>query len=148
GLQQGARDRQHAVRRHSRHRPQLAMRISTAQIYDRGVNAIDQQQSALSRTQQQIASGKRITVPSDDPIGSAQALALTQAKNRIAQYGANIDAAKDALSQNDSVLGQIGDVVASLHTLAINGANSALNDTDRASLATDAAGQLQQLIGL
>src|SRR5581483_2974739 len=62
--------------------------------------------------------------------------------------GANIDAAKDALSQNDSVLGQIGDVVASLHTLAINGANSALNDTDRASLATDAAGQLQQLIGL
>jgi len=124
------------------------MRISTAQIYDRGVNAIDQQQATLSRTQQQIASGKRITVPSDDPIGSAQALTLSQAKNRIAQYGANIDAAKDALAQNDSILGQIGDLVSSLHAVAIQGANSALNDTDRASLAGDVAGQLQQLLGL
>jgi flagellar hook-associated protein 3 FlgL len=50
--------------------------------------------------------------------------------------------------QNDSVMGQIGDVLQSLHTLAINGGNASLNDTDRASLAADAAGQLQQLLGL
>jgi len=119
------------------------MRISTAQIYQRGVSAIADQQSTLSRTQQQIASGKRIQTPSDDPVGAAQALALTQAKDRVGQYGANIDAAKDSLALNDSVLGQVTEVLQSLHTLTIQGGNNALNDTDRASLAADAAGRLQ-----
>ena len=124
------------------------MRISTAQIYDRGVAGIEQQQSTLSRTQQQIASGKRIQTPSDDPVGAAQSLALTQAKGRVAQYGANIDAAKDALAQNESVLSQVTEVLQNLHTLTIQAGNNALNDTDRASLAADAAGRLQELLGL
>jgi flagellar hook-associated protein 3 FlgL len=124
------------------------MRISTLQIYQRGVNAIDTQQSALSRTQQQIALGKRIGTPSDDPIGAAQSLTLNQAKDRIAQYSSNIDAAKDALAQDDSVLGQVTDLLQSVRTLALNGGNSGLNDKDRASLATEASGRLQQLLGL
>ena len=124
------------------------MRISTFQIYQRGVSAIDNQQSALSRTQQQIALGKRIATPSDDPVGAAQSLTLGQAKDRIGQYGANIDAAKDALAQNDSVLGQVSDLLQSVRTLAINGGNSALNDKDRASLATEVGGRLQELLGL
>jgi len=124
------------------------MRISTLQIYERGVNAIDTQQSALSRTQQQIALGKRIGTPSDDPIGAAQSLTLNQAKDRIAQYSSNIDAAKDALAQDDSVLGQVTDLLQSVRTLALNGGNSGLNDKDRASLATEASGRLQQLLGL
>ena len=124
------------------------MRISTAQLYDRGVAGIEQQQSTLSRTQQQIASGKRIQTPSDDPVGAAQALALTQAKARVGQFGANIDAAKDALALNDSVLAQITEALQNLHTLTIQAGNSALNDTDRASLAADAAGRLQELLGL
>jgi flagellar hook-associated protein 3 FlgL len=124
------------------------MRISTLQIYERGVNAIDTQQSALSRTQQQIALGKRIGTPSDDPIGAAQSLTLNQAKDRIAQYASNIDAAKDALAQDDSVLGQVTDLLQSVRTLAINAGNSGLNDKDRASLATEASGRLQELLGL
>jgi flagellar hook-associated protein 3 FlgL len=124
------------------------MRISTAQIYDRGVAAIEQQQSALSRTQTQIASGKRIQTPSDDPIGAAQALTLTQAKDRVAQYGVNISAAQDALGEHDSVLGQIGEVLQQVRTLAINGGNAGLNDRDRASLAQEVSGRLQELLGL
>jgi flagellar hook-associated protein 3 FlgL len=124
------------------------MRISTAQIYNAGVSGIDTQQSALSHTQQQIASGRRIQTPSDDPIAASQALTLSQAKDRITQYGANIDAAKDALGLNDSVLSQVNDVLQSLRTLVVSAGNPSLNDTDRASLATDAAGQLQTLIGI
>jgi flagellar hook-associated protein 3 FlgL len=124
------------------------MRISTAQIYDAGVSGIDAQQSHLSRTQQQVASGKRILTPSDDPIGASQALTLSQAKDRITQYGANIDAAKDALGLNDSVLSQVNDVLQSLRTLVLQAGNPSLNDSDRASLATAAAGQLQTLLGV
>jgi len=124
------------------------MRISTAQIYNAGVSGIDQQQSTLSHTQQQIASGRRIQTPSDDTIAASQALTLSQAKDRITQYGDNIAAAKDALGLNDSVLSQVTDVLQSLRTLVVQAGNPSLNDTDRASLATAAAGQLQTLLGI
>jgi flagellar hook-associated protein 3 FlgL len=126
----------------------MAMRISTAQIYDRGVDGIERQQSALSLNQQRIASGRRILTPSDDPVGAAQSVTLTQAKDRMAQYGANIDAAKDALAQNDSVLSQVEDVLQSVRTLAVQGATATLTDSDRKSIAQDVQSRLQELVTL
>jgi flagellar hook-associated protein 3 FlgL len=124
------------------------MRISTAQIFDRGVDNIERQQSALSRNQERIASGRRILAPSDDPVGAAQTVTLAHAKDRLGQYGANIAAAKDMLSQNDSVLSQVEDVLQSVRTLAVQGANAALSDRDRQSVATDVSQRLQQLLSL
>lgn len=124
------------------------MRISTAQIYDRGVDGIERQQSALSRNQEHIAAGKRILTPSDDPVGAAQTVSVTQSKDRLSQYGSNVDAAKDALAQNDSVLGQVEDVLQSVRTLAVQAANGTLSDSDRKSLATDVSSRLQQLLSL
>ncbi|VAX04402.1 hypothetical protein MNBD_GAMMA19-1248, partial [hydrothermal vent metagenome] len=54
------------------------MRISTAQMQDRGVTAMLERQSELSKTQQQVATGKRILVPSDDVLGSTQILAFNK----------------------------------------------------------------------
>ena len=49
------------------------MRISTNTIYESGGARISDLQVGLNRTQQQIASGRRILNPSDDPIGAARA---------------------------------------------------------------------------
>jgi flagellar hook-associated protein 3 FlgL len=124
------------------------MRISTAQIYSAGVESIARQQDALLHTQQQVAAGKRLLVPSDDPLAAAQSLTVQQAKDKITQYAANNDTAKDALGLNDSVLSQVTDLLQSVRTLAINAGSPGLNDSDRASLATDAQSQLDHLIGL
>src|SRR5207253_3276978 len=84
----------------------------------------------------------------DDPIAAAEALTVTQSKDATAQYSTNVDTAKTALGLNDSVLGQVTNVLQSIRVLAVNGGNAGLNNNDRASLATDVAGQLEQLIGL
>ena len=54
------------------------MTISTAQIFRQGINAILSQQEGLSRTQAEIASGKRIQTPSDDPSGAAKILDIEE----------------------------------------------------------------------
>src|SRR5512145_3369999 len=61
------------------------MRVTTSLIYQLGVDAIARQHEMLLKTQQHIASGKRMLTPSDDPIGAAQAMTVTQAKARISQ---------------------------------------------------------------
>ena len=55
------------------------MRISSSFFAQRGLSGILDQQGKLSDVQQQVASGKRILSPSDDPTGTAQILRIKQA---------------------------------------------------------------------
>jgi flagellar hook-associated protein 3 FlgL len=123
------------------------MRVSTSMMYTLGADAMGRQESDLLHSQQQISSGRRILTPADDPVGAAQAVTVTQAKDRNDQYATNIDTAKSALSLNDTVLSEISDLLTSVRTSAVQGGSSALNDSDRASLASSISSQLQTLLG-
>jgi len=124
------------------------MRLSTALTYTFGVDGIAKAQEALLRTQQQIATGRRVSTPADDPVAAAQALAIDQAKGRVGQYTTNIGAAKDSLAMHESVLEQITSLLQDVRTLAVNAGNGTLANSDRSAIGTDVAGRLQQLIGL
>ncbi|MFO1395723.1 MAG: flagellar hook-associated protein FlgL [Burkholderiales bacterium] len=124
------------------------MRLSTSLIFTQGYDAIARQQGELFRTQQQVATGKRIVTPADDPIGAARAQALTQSISEGERYASNIEAATSALAQNDTLLGQVGDLLQRVRTLAVNGGSGALSAADRASLATEVAGEAEQLFAL
>lgn len=124
------------------------MRVTTSLIYQLGVDSIARTQETLLKTQQHIASGKRMLSPSDDPIGAAQALTLTQANARSAQYTTNIHAATDALSHVDGVLGQVTDLLHSARARAIEAGTVVLSDADRRGIATELRAQLAHLTGL
>ena len=49
------------------------MRISSGMIHDAGVSAINRQTSDLFHNQQQLATGRRVLSPADDPVASASA---------------------------------------------------------------------------
>jgi len=126
----------------------MTMRVSTSQIYALGVAGIERQQEMLLHTQQQIAAGKRVLTPSDDPVASTQALAIEQAGSRLDQYVANLGTAKDALGLSESVLSQVTDVLQSVRTTAVNAGDGSMSDSDRATLALDVQARLDQLVGL
>ena len=57
------------------------MRISTSMIFDSGVTSMQTRTSSLLHTQQQLASGRRILTPADDPVAAARALEIEQAQS-------------------------------------------------------------------
>jgi flagellar hook-associated protein 3 FlgL len=124
------------------------MRLSTALIYQYGVDGVARAQETLAHTQRQIASGRRVTTPADDPVGAAQALGLDLAKSRTQQHTANVGTARDALGLDESVLAQVTALLQDVRSLAVNAGNAALGNGDRRALAIDVEGRLQQLIGL
>ena len=124
------------------------MRVSTSLLYALGVDAIGRQHERLLRMQQHIAASTRMLTPSDDPIGSAQALTVTQAKARTTQYSTNVGAAADALAHSEGTLGQVSSVLQAIRTHAVAAGGPALNDADRRSIAIDLRAQLAQLTGL
>ena len=124
------------------------MRVTTSLVYALGLDALNRQNEKLLKLQQQIAADRRMLTPSDDPIGAAQAVGVTQAKARTAQYTANIGAAGDALVHAESMLGQVADVLQAARSHAVAAGGPALSDADRRAIATDLRAQLKHLVGL
>ena len=124
------------------------MRISTASFYENSSGKISELQAALAEKQTQIASGRRILTPADDPVGAAAALDVSQAQGVNTQFGANRESAKNALTLQESSLGQYTNLLQNVKTLTIAAGNGALDDTQRKSIATELSGNLDDLLAI
>lgn len=124
------------------------MRISSGMIYELGVSAIQNRMAELVKTQQQLAAGRRVLAPSDDPVASAQSLQLKQSLSVAQQYQANITHATNALSLEDKVLAQITRVIQDAKVTAVNAGNPTLSPDNLKALATELKGRYQELLGL
>lgn len=123
------------------------MRVSTAYYTQRGLTSMLEQQKRLSDIQQQIASGKRLLRPSDDPTGAAQILRLEQAVASTNQFQRNADAALNRLTLEESTLKNVGDTLLRVRELAVQANNSTLSSSDRQALAQEVRERLSELIG-
>jgi flagellar hook-associated protein 3 FlgL len=124
------------------------MRISTSTIYSANVSQLDQQQTAMLQTQQQISSGLRVLTPSVDPYAAAQALEVSQANAINTQYGSNLTTAQQSLSLSETTLQSVSDLLQSVRTIAVQAGSTTLSNSDRQSLATNLQNSLAQLVSL
>jgi flagellar hook-associated protein 3 FlgL len=124
------------------------MRISTSWIFQQGVNAMLEQQTTLAKTQQQLATGKRILAPSDDPSASTRVLELDQLIDTSKQYQRNSDYAEARLSLEETVLADVGDVLQRIRELAVRANNDTLSAGDRKAIAVEVRINLDGLLQL
>ena len=87
------------------------MRIATTQFHATMNRSLELNQTMVSRLTQQMATGKSVMVPSDDPIAHVRISRLTREEAIIEQYRENIDAVKIRLSKNETYLSaMVGDL--------------------------------------
>jgi flagellar hook-associated protein 3 FlgL len=124
------------------------MRISTGMIYDTGVGSMQRQLSDLLHTQQQLATGRRMLSPADDPVAAARALEVSQSQALNGQYAANQGRVASALGFEDSQLGAVTDVLQAVQQLTVQAGSGTLNDTDRILIAKSLRTSFDQILGL
>lgn len=124
------------------------MRVSTSYIFDSGVANMQRRMADALKLQQQLAAQRRILTPSDDPVGAAQALELTQASNVNGLYMKNQDNATDSLAQSESQLGTAGTLLQSMYTRMVQLGDGALSDSDRRNITTELRENFKDLIGI
>ncbi|WP_054695170.1 flagellin [Desulfosarcina cetonica] len=78
------------------------------------------QSTQLSKTQIQIATGKRINSLSDDPKGIGRVLGYRSTLSRIDQYQSNITDAMNRVAYTETILGQINELVEDAKGIASN----------------------------
>lgn len=123
------------------------MRISTLTMFDQSVSSLHRQQSEFLKVGQQIASGRRVLNPSDDPQAASLALGVSQSLAMAQQYMDARVSARNSLSQEESILNSVSGAIASAKALVLQAANGTLSDADRASVATELNGILETLLG-
>src|SRR5437588_2984274 len=100
----------------------------------RDVNSLT---TRIARSQQQISSGKAISAPSDDPLGTQRALGLRSTIADAQQNQNNIDEANGWLQTTDDALGDVGNIINRAHELTVQGANDSLGQSQRDAIALE-----------
>lgn len=113
------------------------MRISTNQLYDQNMRSIMNNQGDLAKTQEQLATGKRIITPSDDPVGAAKVLRLTEEIDELSQFQRNNDLVTGSLEQQEAVLTNITDSINRARTLVVQAGNGILSDPDKRAIGAE-----------
>lgn len=123
------------------------MRISTVTMFEQSTASMNRQQSDLMKVSQQIASGRRVVNPSDDPQAASRAVGVDQAKAATEQYADARISARNSLSQTESILNSVSDAVTSAKTLLIQASSDTLSDVDRESIASELKGVYETMLG-
>ncbi|MDU1873502.1 MULTISPECIES: flagellar hook-associated protein FlgL [Citrobacter] len=104
------------------------MRVTAQQSYVSMTQSFNDLSSDLSHVVTQMATGKSILLPSDDPIAATRITQLNRQQSALDQYQTNIDSATAGMSQQESILdGVNNDLLAIRDDLleAANGTNTA-----------------------
>lgn len=125
------------------------MRVSTSQIYNIATLGMNQAQAAVVKTQEQIATGKRVLSPADDPVAATTILQLNQELARTEQYKKNIDIAENSLNLEETNLKTIVDLVQRMREIAVSAGNTAVMTKENyQSFASEVDTQITALVNL
>ncbi|MBB4618088.1 flagellar hook-associated protein 3 [Sphingomonas abaci] len=121
----------------------MGVQLSTASFYDSNARRLSAMSARAQTLQTEIATGKRITTPSQDPAVAQQLAELARKDSDAAAYGANMTLAGSLLTQADGVLGQIATQLQRARELTTQAATGTQNAETRAIIGTE----LQSIVG-
>ncbi len=105
-------------------------------------------QRAQDQALQQIASGRRVSVPSDDPAAMAALIQNNSQTLANDQFTQSLTSVSSLLQTADSTLGSVVSELQQAITLGVQGATGTLSQADRESMAAEASGIRDNLVTL
>ena len=121
------------------------MRITQGLEQSQFLTSLNQLESNLSQTQNQLSSGLSFTTASQNPVAAGLVANYNQALSQSQQYDTNSTSAQSSLNTEDTALTQMQNALQSLRDLALEANNSTESAQDRSAIATQAA-QIQNTL--
>lgn len=124
------------------------MKLSTHNIMNQPIKAMLEQQEILNTVQKQLASGKKVMQPSDDPSGTARANQLRDTMGRASQYVENGDTAEARVNLEETVVDSISNVVQRIRELAVQSLSGTYTESNRQAMGVEVEQLFQEVINL
>lgn len=125
------------------------MRITNSMIMNTSRSNINNNKAAVDKAQNTVATGKKIQVPSDDPITAIRALKLRNNLNELNQYyERNVEDAASWMKLTEDSLVGMRTAVKSMYDAYMRGANGELEAKDRSALKDEIVALREEIMGL
>ena len=107
---------------------------------------MQQSQSAVDIALQEVATGKKVTVPSDNPAAAADMVQNTIETANVDQYTQNVSTMLSRVQTADSSLGTVVTSLTQAISLGTEGANGTNNTSNLQAIATQVQGILKSVV--
>ena len=124
------------------------MRIATITFQQNALSQMQNLQADLSKTQNDLSTGKKLHSAADDPAGMTQVNQLNVQLSASQQYVTNGNSATSALQLEAQAMSDATNTLQSARDLAVEANNSALSASDRADIAAQLTQLLQNLVAI
>ncbi|TCD22465.1 flagellar hook-associated protein 3 [Pseudomonas sp. IC_126] len=121
------------------------MRISNAQITAMMHGSMNTSSEKLGKLMQQMATGERMLMPSDDPISAVRVLRIQREEATLTQYRTNIANVSGNLSKQEANLKAASDTMLNVRDMLLWAANGSNTSEDLAAIANE-LGTLEKTI--
>ncbi len=118
------------------------MRITNNMLIKNMMSNLNSNLNRMDKVQKQLSSGKKFSLPSDDPIGVSKSLKLHTDVSKIEQYKRNLNDAKSWLEITEDSIAQVGEVLQRARELTVQGSNGTNSEGDLKAISAE-IGQLK-----
>lgn len=124
------------------------MRISTSMQYNTSMMYIQKANSRLDEAAQQYNTGKKFTTAGQDPSGMSSSIKYTSDVSAYDQYKINAGLAADTLSQSETALEQLWNVLNSLNVSLQQAVNGTMDESSKNAIAATVEQAQSQIFDL
>jgi flagellar hook-associated protein 3 FlgL len=125
------------------------VRITQKAMVSNSLAGLNGNLAALTKVQNQLATGKVLNRPSDSPIDTNKSMQVRSDLARVTQQDRNITDARSRLDQTDSALSDVQTLIQRVQALTVQGLNTGANDpTSSAALASEVSALRDELLGV
>ncbi len=121
-------------------------RVGDLFVRQRLVGQVQSDQLSLFTLQNQISTGKRMLLPSDDAPAALRAINLQRLIDRKAQISTNIQSSNQYLTNADAKLTGVSDILIDIRSQVVGIAGTLSNDSDRQTLVNNIDEAIQALL--
>lgn len=124
------------------------MQISSNLMFDRSSSRMSQLMATATKLNVQIATGKKISAPSENVTVAQQIAEFDRKDADAAAYGTNLKLSESLLKQADSTLSQITEQLQRATDLVTQAATGTLSDSNRKVIGSELSALVDAMVGL
>lgn len=107
------------------------IRVTNQMLSNNLVSTLNRQKAEMQSAEQNLATGKRIQNPSDDPAAASSQMMLRSRRTELEQYERNVVEARDRLNLIDGQMQRVTDILQRARVLSVQAANGVYTELDR-----------------
>jgi flagellar hook-associated protein 3 FlgL len=100
----------------------------------------------LAIAQEQVATGKRIIRPSDDPVGTARALSMRRQLGILERFTKSVESGRPILETSTAALEEASGILSEARALVVQSMSGSMNPTDREAIGLQLELILEKLV--